>query len=492
MTLTLDVTGPQGAVLGAGRRMVFGSGGGTIGRNPGDATHWTLPDQHVSSTHAVIRCQNGVFTIEDRSRNGTFLNSLENRLPAGERHPLKHGDTIFIDPFDIRVSMTEAAVSEPRGEDPFAMPAASASRPPQRPADAWPPPGSAPILPPLDPVSPDSGVSPSGDSVIRGLGLPGPAPPRPKPPSSSDLESQRGWRDSFSPPAPVPPRPEGPPDIPTNWQDDAPSLRSAPPAPRRPDPSGEFESDSHSNRPLPGGHEVRRARDQARLPDRPSSAARRPAPPRHPPSEESGAYARGAFIDLEELFRGAGLDPADAPPELAPVLGQILRIVVQGTMDVLHARRGIKDEFRIEHTIFEPVGKNNPLKFSAGVEDALHNLLVRRSPGYLGPAAAFEDAFDDLRHHQMAMLDGMRVAFEAMLERFDPAKLEEEFDRQQKKGARLAVPMKPRYWEAYSERFRDMVKDPEAAFRELFGDEFRAAYREQLARLKAQSRSGKA
>jgi type VI secretion system FHA domain protein len=237
---------------------------------------------------------------------------------------------------------------------------------------------------------------------------------------------------------------------------------------------------------------VRRARDQARLPDRPSSAARRPAPPRHPPSEESGAYARGAFIDLEELFRGAGLDPADAPPELAPVLGQILRIVVQGTMDVLHARRGIKDEFRIEHTIFEPVGKNNPLKFSAGVEDALHNLLVRRSPGYLGPAAAFEDAFDDLRHHQMAMLDGMRVAFEAMLERFDPAKLEEEFDRQQKKGARLAVPMKPRYWEAYSERFRDMVKDPEAAFRELFGDEFRAAYREQLARLKAQSRSGKA
>ena len=40
MTLTLEVSGPQGAALGAGRRMVFGSGGGTIGRNPGDATHW--------------------------------------------------------------------------------------------------------------------------------------------------------------------------------------------------------------------------------------------------------------------------------------------------------------------------------------------------------------------------------------------------------------------------------------------------------------------
>jgi predicted component of type VI protein secretion system len=37
-----------------------------------------------------------------------------------------------------------------------------------------------------------------------------------------------------------------------------------------------------------------------------------------------------------------------------------------------------------------------------------------------------------------------------------------------------------------------MVRDAEAAFRTLFGDEFSAAYAEQLKRLKAQSRSGKA
>ena len=63
---------------------------------------------------------------------------------------------------------------------------------------------------------------------------------------------------------------------------------------------------------------------------------------------------------------------------------------------------------------------NNPLKFSANVDDALHNLLVKRNAAYLEPVEAFEDAFDDLRDHQMAMLAGMRVAFEAMLGEFNP------------------------------------------------------------------------
>jgi type VI secretion system FHA domain protein len=209
------------------------------------------------------------------------------------------------------------------------------------------------------------------------------------------------------------------------------------------------------------------------------------------PAGDPGS-SRIGHLDLEEMFRGAGLDPADLTPEVARAIGQILRTVVQGTMDVLHARRGIKEEFRIQHTVFDPVGRNNPLKFSAGVDDALHNLFVRRSPGYLGPVAAFEDAFEELRHHQIAMLDGMRVAFDAMLEQFNPSKLEEAFDREHKKGARLPVPIKPRYWELYGERFHDMVRDAEAAFRTLFGDEFSAAYAEQLKRLKAQSRSGKA
>ena len=62
----------------------------------------------------------------------------------------------------------------------------------------------------------------------------------------------------------------------------------------------------------------------------------------------------------------------------------------------------------------------------ANVEDALHNLLVKRNAAYLGPVDAFDDAFDDLRHHQMATLEGIRVAFESMLAEFHPDRLQEQ------------------------------------------------------------------
>jgi type VI secretion system FHA domain protein len=159
-------------------------------------------------------------------------------------------------------------------------------------------------------------------------------------------------------------------------------------------------------------------------------------------------------------------------------------------MDVLQARQRIKDEFRIRVTTFKRAD-NNPLKFSANVDDALHNLLVKRNAAYLAPVEAFEDAFDDLRNHQIAMLAGLRAAFEAMLAEFDPDRLQQEFDRQLKKGnPLLAAPSKLRYWDLYREKVNEMVKDAEESFRSLFGDEFAKEYEQQLERLKAQQRSG--
>ena len=137
--------------------------------------------------------------------------------------------------------------------------------------------------------------------------------------------------------------------------------------------------------------------------------------------------------DFAAVLAGAGLDPADVTPELARTFGQILRVVVSGVMDVMRSRQQIKDEFRMRMTHFRPA-ENNPLKFSANVDDALHNLLVKRNAAYLAPVEAFEDAFADLRNHQIAMLAGMRVAFESMLAEFDPDRLQQEFDRQLEQG----------------------------------------------------------
>jgi type VI secretion system FHA domain protein len=202
--------------------------------------------------------------------------------------------------------------------------------------------------------------------------------------------------------------------------------------------------------------------------------------------DESAQPVPGAArtsLDLQALLEQAGVEGAVAAADLEQTFGQILRVVVDGVMEVLRARQEIKDEFRMHLTQFRPT-ENNPLKFSANVEDALHNLLVKRNPAYLGPVESFAEAFQDLRHHQIAMLAGMRAAFDAMLDEFDPDHLQNEFDRHIKTGALLSVPAKLRYWDSYRDRLRELVQDKDATFRKLFGEEFAEAYEAQLRRLK--------
>jgi type VI secretion system FHA domain protein len=201
-----------------------------------------------------------------------------------------------------------------------------------------------------------------------------------------------------------------------------------------------------------------------------------------------GANVLGDDAKLQVLLSAAGLNGISVSNELAQTLGKMLRVAVGGLMDVLRSRERMKDEMRMRGTTFKPA-HNNPLKFSANVDDAFHNLLVKHNPAYLAPPDALEDAFRDVRDHQTATLAAMRLAFEAMLAQFDPEQLQEDFDRQLKKGAMLGVPAKLRYWDLYRDKYGHTVKDAEAAFRTLFSEQFASAYEEQLNRLKARAHS---
>jgi type VI secretion system FHA domain protein len=196
---------------------------------------------------------------------------------------------------------------------------------------------------------------------------------------------------------------------------------------------------------------------------------------------QTGAHSGG--FDTAALLRAAGVDPATIPAETAGSLGLILRSVVQGVIEVLQARTEIKNQFRMPLTRVK-IGENNPLKFAVNAEDALNSLLGRRNPAYLGPVEAFDDAFDDIRFHQVAMLAGMRAGFEQVLSRFDPERLQELFDKRGKRGGLLAMTAKARYWELYAEEFRERTADPDEAFRRLFGEPFSTAYERQLEELK--------
>jgi type VI secretion system FHA domain protein len=219
---------------------------------------------------------------------------------------------------------------------------------------------------------------------------------------------------------------------------------------------------------------------QARVPPRPSS--RRESTP----TARSAAASSDDSVHLQTFLDAAGIEGLAPTSEAAQMLGEILRTAVGGLMELLRARERMKDELRMRGTTFK-AAHNNPLKYSANVDDAFHNLLVKHNPAYLDAGDAFEDAFRDVRDHQTAFLAAMRLAFEAMLAEFDPARLQEEFDRGSK-GSILGVPAKLKYWELYRDRYTDLGRDAEGAFRRLFADEFAKAYEEQLERLKAQNR----
>lgn len=281
------------------------------------------------------------------------------------------------------------------------------------------------------------------------------------------------WLDKLGPPAGEPPSPRRA-RVPSLGND--PLKEYVPPAFQIPEDYNPLPRPAQPPAAAQAAGVERRTRERRRSSDRRAAANGTPAPP-------AGA------LDLRALLSGAGLEGVAVTPEVARQFGQILRVVVAGVLDVLRARQEVKGEFRIKPTIIQS-RRNNPLKHSSDTEDALHNLLLKRGPGYLGPVEAFEDAFRDLRNHQIAMLAGVREAFEAMFRQFDPDRLQKEFDRHTprvKKGPLAALQAKPDYWEFYRDWVQRLSNDADGTFRNLFGQEFARAYEEQLDRLKSRT-----
>ena len=450
MILILEIIATQPATPGGPSRQTFREDGGSIGRDSDNS--WVLPDPKVSGRHAAITHRNGKFFIEDRSRNGVFLNSPIDRLPGRRPHALNSGDRIFIHPYEIRVSITG---DQSQGQRFSEL------------ADVLPPDVRFDDSKPFErndrgapsPI-PSSRLNLAGEPVpadeVDPLVLLGPsqkAPPPRKAQNARSLDRGSPLDEHFQPPqvmpdpavpAPVVPAPASGSAanviaIPQGYNpladDSSPIALHVPPAQAPVEPAAHRSPGDPSAR-----HPVAPVQVAAKVPSKKKEEeVRNPAAP---PLEPVG--------DVAAVLDGAGLSSADATPELARNFGRILRVVVSGVLDIMRSRQQIKDEFRMHMTRFKPA-ENNPLKFSADVDDALHNLLVKKNPAYLGPVEAFEEAFADLRNHQMAMLAGMRVAFKSMLAEFDADRLQKEFDDRPSKGL---LPAKLRYWDLYRERSR--------------------------------------
>jgi type VI secretion system protein ImpI len=204
--------------------------------------------------------------------------------------------------------------------------------------------------------------------------------------------------------------------------------------------------------------------------------APQPSTAQQPPTDPTDRALRAAFL------RGMGIDDAEFPARDAVAemekFGREYRIMMEGLMQLLRKRAEEKGNARVAQTV---VGASevNPLKFLPSVDDALVTILAERSPGFLPGEAAIADAVRDLAHHHVRAWRGLQGALRRMIDRFDPAAIEEELKSSSTIETLLSGGRGAKLWELYQKRHREIATSAESRFMGEIGADFRDAYEEE-------------
>ncbi len=475
LNLTIIKT-PVGTTPGEDRRTFTSKG--TIGRSA--KNDWVLvdPDRFLSSRHCEITIDAGQHYLVDLSTNGTFVNGSPEPLGRGSRILLSEGDSFDVGDYRFKVSIEVDSASFPdspfASESPFEQNTEAANQdidfaqtPNVSPeslfmsseysdgviADITP--EDMKITDPLIALNISSAPAKSQNNgdLIKG-GIAGSQED-----SADFLHSAADWPQANAEES----------VIPEDWADDISLLGSKKPATQAQAPAYKLpDTDSL----------IQKQKPKKPAPKRRSPSAPRPAAaPKAQPPKATSAMDRTlvdslGFTDVElsdEKIR-----------EIHGTVGTMMRETIDGLMQILRSRTSIKNEFRINITTIQPI-ENNPLKFSANVDEVLENMFLKNSKAYKKPIEAVQESFNTIIDHQVAVIAGIRSAFKSVLTQFDPSILEETFRDSGKAGV-LGV-MRGKLWSAYQDHYQGMADDMERSFQELFGDDFVQAYEDQLQKL---------
>jgi type VI secretion system protein len=216
---------------------------------------------------------------------------------------------------------------------------------------------------------------------------------------------------------------------------------------------------------------------------RPADRVETPAPAPERPASPQRRSSDQVDSGVEAFCRGAGIDPsalpADAQSQLLTVAGQVLREAVLGLTEALKGRSDLKSRLRLSQTTIQP-GENNPLKFSASVDEAVLRLLDPHSTRYLGPVETIRDSFADLRTHQTALVAAIQAGIDEFMNRIEPGELQERFDRGLKRGALLGAANKMKYWDLYVEFYQTLNQRNDQGLPPVFAEEVARTYAEKV------------
>lgn len=216
---------------------------------------------------------------------------------------------------------------------------------------------------------------------------------------------------------------------------------------------------------------------------------RTPAAP-DPAALIAGLESPEALALKQAFLRGAGISAdaisAELTPELMELLGKLMAKSLQGAIDLLALRSLVKQEAKADVTMVL-VRNNNPLKFFPDSQTVLTQMLRKKMPGFMEPLESVDDAWHDLRGHQMGVVAGTRASMQAMMTRLEPAQLAAALP-----PAGLLDKLAPSrraasLWDQYVRQYGAIAGEAQDQFKTLFGAAFLAAYEHEVERINAES-----
>lgn len=463
MQLVIRAVTLAGAPLTQALSACFDEHGGSIGRADDNTLSLPDPERHISRRQVEVWHGELGYTIRNvGSANAILLN--DGPLPPGDAAPLADGDTLQIGAYRLEVGVPTNASSRtlpPRARLPEGFRFTAA-----------PPPAHA------DETDVFAMLRPAGtahaDSIDRLIGERG---------SDAlqrfllDDHGDHGDHDSSAATSPAPRAPRAP------SRTDPMQLLTPEPPPRRnsaraadlPDRTPAIHAPMPLPRPAPAAPpdaSVDIEVDECTVPATLPAAA---------PDALWAAFCEGIGLALPP-------PPQGMSPEMARVVGQLLRHLVGGTVQLVRLRAETKCELHFPVTLLRTQG-NNPLRYSPNVQAALTQLLQPPLPGYMAGPAAAQEAMDDLCAHAIGTMAGMRAALEGVLARFEPRRLEGQLNGGQVLDALVPMHRRARLWELFLQHFDAVRSEAKEDFDRLFGQAFVGAYEQQLDRLDAQRRA---
>jgi type VI secretion system protein ImpI len=451
LTLTIEneTSLPDGGPLSVA---VTGKRGIDIGRD--QHLDWTLPDptRYISSKHCEVRYRDGGYWLYDVSTNGTFLNGSDGRLKAP--HRLRHGDRLTIGQYIVAVAVDgEEAAGRP--ETPTQQPVSY--------QELWS--GADDAAPPIDskllrPPSEHKPVNP--DFLHWAVDVPDTlhADPDRAAPRATPVDDDLWARGPARPVPPVEPQPALPTPRRPVWVSTEPSGAWAAPPPSN---AMEYPAAREADPPIPSWPNAQPDHAPQALAPQAAPAASAPAMP----ADFMRQLAQGARVPDGTFAR----DPA----QLAEELGVLIRMVTENMRQLLSARLQAKRIARMSNQTSIEALNNNPLKFSPTSDDALRIMFGPPTMSYLDARRALEEAFGDLKEHQIRTYSAMQQAIAMMVADLDPQAIDNATEADRGLSGVIGS-RKARLWDAYVARWQAKTRGQDGGLADVFMQYFAECY----------------